>query len=70
MANNNMIFYLMCVAVIAMLPTDACAYLDPSSGGIIIQLLIGGAVGALAVLRIYWVNLSGKMKKIFAKGKK
>lgn len=30
------------------------AYLDPGSGSFLIQLLIGGAVGALFLIKTYW----------------
>jgi hypothetical protein len=33
------------------------AYLDPGTGSIALQLLIGGAVAALATLRAYWSRL-------------
>lgn len=33
------------------------AYLDPGTGSIAIQLLIGGAVAALATLRTYWSRI-------------
>ena len=56
--------------VISFLSTDAYAYLDPGSGGIIIQLLIGGAVGVLAILRMYWANIKKKLSMIFIKNKK
>lgn len=35
----------------------AFAYLDPGTGGMILQLLLGGIVGALMVLKLYWQNL-------------
>lgn len=33
---------------------DIAAYLDPGSGSFIIQLLIGGIVGLLLVIRTFW----------------
>jgi hypothetical protein len=33
------------------------AYLDPGTGSIALQLLIGGAVAALATLRTYWARI-------------
>ena len=32
----------------------AHAYLDPGTGSIILQLLLGGFAGALFVLKLYW----------------
>lgn len=34
------------------------AYLDPGTGSIALQLLIGGAVAALATLRAYWARIT------------
>jgi hypothetical protein len=33
------------------------AYLDPGTGSIALQLLIGGIVAALATLRAYWSRI-------------
>ena len=33
------------------------AYLDPGTGSMALQLLIGGAVAALAVVRTYWARI-------------
>jgi hypothetical protein len=35
------------------------AYLDPGTGSVALQLLIGGAVAALATLRAYWSRIKG-----------
>lgn len=39
------------------------AYLDPGSGSYLLQLLIGGILGALFLLRAYW----GRVKEFFAR---
>jgi len=39
---------------IVFLQKDASAYLDPSSGSILIQILLGGVAGFAVLLRIYW----------------
>ncbi len=33
------------------------AYLDPGTGSIALQFLIGGAVAALATVRVYWARI-------------
>jgi hypothetical protein len=43
-------------------------YLDAGTGSIIIQALIGGAVAALLVLKIYWNKVSTFFKKRFSRG--
>jgi hypothetical protein len=35
------------------------AYLDPGTGSMALQLLIGGVVAVLATIRIYWARLKG-----------
>ncbi|MCB9422033.1 MAG: hypothetical protein H6667_19690 [Ardenticatenaceae bacterium] len=40
------------------------AYLDPGTGSFLVQLLIGGVVGALVVLKAYWT----KIRSFFSKG--
>jgi hypothetical protein len=34
--------------------TPAFAYVDPGSGGMMMQLLLGGAAGLTVLLRLYW----------------
>jgi len=43
--------------------SDAYAYLDPGTGSIIIQALIGALVGIGITLKIYWQ----KFKEIFSR---
>lgn len=43
--------------------SDAYAYLDPGSGSIIIQLLVGTLVGAGIVLKLYWEKFKMKFLK-------
>jgi hypothetical protein len=33
------------------------AYLDPGTGSMVLQLALGAAVGALAVVKLYWRRL-------------
>lgn len=41
------------------------AYLDPGTGSLLIQLIIGGALGIGLAIRIFWKNITG----FFTKGK-
>jgi hypothetical protein len=36
---------------------DVQAYLDPGSGSIALQLILGGAVAALAAAKLYWERI-------------
>jgi hypothetical protein len=39
------------------LPGEAHAYLDPGTGSILVQLLLGGVAGVLAIVKLYWRRL-------------
>jgi hypothetical protein len=38
-------------------PHPAWAYLDPGSGSMLLQVLLGGIAGAVVLVRIYWRRL-------------
>lgn len=40
-----------------LLISPAQAYLDPGSGSMLLQLLLGGVAGAVVVLKLYWRRL-------------
>jgi hypothetical protein len=53
-----------CIAI----AQPAYAYLDPGSGSMILQLLLGGVAGAAVVIKLYWRRFlsllgAGKDKK-------
>ena len=48
---------------LVLLPSPAWAYLDPGTGSIILQVLLGGVGGGLVILRLYW----GQMKGLFSR---
>jgi hypothetical protein len=41
------------------LTEEALAYLDPGSGSMMLQLLLGGIVGVAAILKLYWNSFTG-----------
>ena len=43
--------------------SDAYAYLDPGTGSVIIQVLVGTLVGVGIALKIYWQKLKIKFQK-------
>lgn len=49
--------FVICFLLIPALP--ARAYLDPASGSMILQLILGGLAGAAVVVKIYWRRLLG-----------
>ena len=42
---------------------DAYAYLDPATGSIIIQALIGALAGTAITLKIYWHKIKEKLAR-------
>ena len=43
--------------ILLALSQSAVAYLDPGTGSLIFQLLIGSVVGILFAIRMYWARL-------------
>lgn len=41
----------------------AHAYLDPGTGSIVIQAVVAGVVGVLALGRLYWTRLKGLVRR-------
>jgi hypothetical protein len=44
-------------AAISISPSVAFAYIDPGTGALMLQLLLGGIGGAIVVLKVYWGNV-------------
>ncbi|TDI58541.1 MAG: hypothetical protein E2O92_09620 [Alphaproteobacteria bacterium] len=45
----------MVLSVTAIAPAQA--YLDPGTGSIILQLILGGVAGVMVVMKLYWHRL-------------
>ena len=45
--------------------SEASAYLDPGTGSMVLQLLLGGVAGAVVVVKMYWE----KVKDFFTRQK-
>ena len=39
------------------------AYMDPGSGSLLLQLLLGGAAGALVFVKLFWSRLTGLFRR-------
>jgi hypothetical protein len=46
--------------------TPAYAYLDPGTGSMILQLLLGGVAGLVVIFKMYWARI----KEFFGGGSK
>jgi hypothetical protein len=68
MKNNKLLFlsfvYLLCTA------SEAYAYLDPGTGSIILQAILGFIAAAAATVSIYWVKFKSIINKIFKRDTK
>jgi len=53
----------LCAAVLLGFPRRVDAYLDPTTGSMVLQIVIGGFLTIAAVVRIYW----GKLRRLFRK---
>ena len=43
----------------------AHAYIDPGTGGMLLQLLAGGVAGALVILKLYWHRFKAGFSRLF-----
>ena len=45
------------VGAVALAPSSAHAYIDPSTGSMVLQGIIAGVVGGLVVIKMYWQRI-------------
>jgi len=50
----NAAFFVAMLLFVSELRGSAHAYLDPGTGSMALQLMLGGIVGALAFIKLYW----------------
>ncbi len=55
--NKTHLFALAIILLLSAVP--AHAYLDPASGSMFLQLLLGGAAGVALAVKLYWRKLLG-----------
>jgi len=48
--------------------SDAFAYLDPGSGSVLIQVIIGALVGVGITVKVYWLQLKLKVSSRLQRG--
>ena len=54
--NKLPVFPLLCLALI---PSAAFAYLDPATGSMVLQIVVGGFLATAATVKIYWRKIRG-----------
>ena len=57
---SSVVFFFILVAT----PRPALAYLDPGSGSMLLQLLLGGIAGIAVLLRIFWDKLQTNLSRL------
>ena len=62
---NKVFLYI--TAFIVLNPSFAYAYLDPGTGSIILQAIIGFIAAAAATMSVYWEKFKSIINKIFKK---
>ena len=55
-------------ALTALWTAPAHAYLDPTTGSILLQGLLAGVAGVTVVLRLYWQRLKAFFRRLTGKG--
>jgi len=58
---STYLFGILMFCLLLLIQRDASAYLDPSSGSILVQILLGGVAGFAVLLRIYWRKIRRKL---------
>jgi hypothetical protein len=54
MRPRNPLLWLLALIVTVAVYRPAFAYLDPGTGSILLQVLLGGVAGGLVVVKLYW----------------
>jgi hypothetical protein len=62
-ANSAALFLAMVLLVSQLQGGTLHAYLDPGTGSIALQLILGGVVAALATVRLYWDRLKTFLRR-------
>ena len=55
------------VAIVLASTEPAYAYLDPGSGSMMLQALLGGIAGLAVVIRLYWRRFSERARALFSR---
>lgn len=69
MASQNRVAFIQILPIGAafLWAPDTFAYLDPASGGMILQVVIGVIAGAAFTIKIYWRKILGVFKTVFSR---
>ena len=65
----NKKFSVLYILGLIIFPTKAFAYLDPGTGSIILQAILGFIAATVASVSIYWAKFKSLISKLFNKKK-
>ena len=67
--NMNFVFYpaIAVITCILVLTNDAYAYIDPGTGSMILQAIIGAIIGSAMFIKIFWGKIKSIGSRIFGK---
>jgi hypothetical protein len=51
------------VAGAVLTASPAYAYVDPGTGGMLVQLVTGGVAGLIVIVKLYWRRIKGALLK-------
>ena len=60
---GGFLVFVVTVVMAGVEPDEAMAYIDPSAGGLLVQLLLGGLAGIGVVVKLYWGKITGYFRK-------
>ena len=65
---NQRVFVLLGIILLSsVMINDASAYIDPGTGSIIIQMIIGGLVGVGIAVKVFWFRIKSALSPGFKK---
>jgi len=64
---KKLLLFLSMMCLLASLTTPAYAYLDPGTGSVMVQGLLAGFAGVLAILKLYWQRVKNFLRQLFGK---
>ena len=64
--SNPLVIFMSILGISQLFISDAYAYIDPGSGSMFIQVIIGALVGVGIAIKMYWAKIRFKFSMIRA----
>ena len=57
---------ILCIILIFLfiMPSYSFGYLDPGTGGMLLQFLLGGLAGLMIILKLYWNKIRSFIRRV------